>query len=124
MSTYISISRMFARGCGVLLIILGVLFWTGNALFLVPVHFVIGLLLVITLWEVAVIALVQRRIIGLPVVGLVWGVIVIALGATQQLIMPGSGHIVVQVIHLLVGLLAIGFIERIGRLLITPAKAV
>ena len=44
----------------------------------------------------------------------VLGIIIVAFGGTQAEILTGSSHWVIQVIHLLLGLSAIGLGERIG----------
>ena len=41
---------------GLIEILLGLAFWTNNGLSLVPVHMLVGLILVITLWVLAVLA--------------------------------------------------------------------
>ena len=56
---------MVLRAAAALLVILGVGFWTGHWYTLVGVHRTIGMLFVITLWAIAVLAMVQRRAVGL-----------------------------------------------------------
>ncbi|MBX6332057.1 MAG: hypothetical protein IRY91_09440, partial [Gemmatimonadaceae bacterium] len=48
-----SIARWLVRLCGIALIILGILFWAGRALSLVPLHMLLGLVLVLALWVLA-----------------------------------------------------------------------
>jgi uncharacterized membrane protein len=43
----------------------------------------------------------------------VWGLIVLGLGLTQTNLLLNSAHWVIQVLHLLVGLIAIGLGEMI-----------
>ena len=48
--------QMLVRVTFVVQLVLGVLFWTGNALDLVPLHQTIGFLLVFGLWTLAILA--------------------------------------------------------------------
>ena len=115
-----TVAQMLVRICGLLLIILGIFFWTGHALSLIPIHMLLGLVLVISLWVLAGIG--ARAKVGGGFVALValWGIIVLALGMTQTRLMPGSAHWVIRVLHLLVGLAAI----RLGEVLAQKIKAV
>ena len=45
---------------------------------------------------------------GLVALAAVWGLIVPILGVMQTQLLPGGAHWVIEVIHLLVGLVAIG----------------
>ena len=44
-----------------------------------------------------------------------WGALTIVFGLTQEQILPDTGHWVVQILHLLVGIGAVGQAENIGR---------
>jgi hypothetical protein len=74
-----------------------------------------GIVLVLGLWSTSILAAVARAPIALVVGGLLWGVVVIALGMKQMVLMPGSNHWVIQVLHLLVGGAAVGLNERLAR---------
>ena len=67
-----------------------------------------GLVLVISLWVLAFLAIQSGVSPRQGVVSLILGLVVLALGMTQQRILPGSAHWIVQVVHLLIGLGAIG----------------
>src|SRR5690242_2984105 len=83
------------------LVILGIGFWTGHWAGLIPLHRLLGVVFVLTLWAIAIVALLngnpQRR---LAVFAIVWGVVVAALGMTQQRILVGDLHWIVRVLHL------------------------
>lgn len=115
-----TVAQMLVRICGGLLILLGIFFWTGHALSLIPIHMLLGLVFVIALWVLAGIG--ARAGVGAGFAALValWGIIVLALGMTQTRLMPGSAHWVIRVLHLLVGLVAI----RLGEVLAQRIKAV
>jgi hypothetical protein len=108
-------TRIAGRVIAVVQIALGVLFWTGNASSLVPVHIMIGLLLVIDLWVAVGLGLRAGAPIGLAAVALAWSVAMPAFGLFQTGLLPGSAHVLIQVAHLLVGLAAVGLIEALGR---------
>jgi len=96
-------------------IILGILFWTGNAVNLIPVHMLIGIIAVLSLW---VIGLAQGFIkggsFGLALATFIVGLALAIVGLYQQQWLLGSSHWIIQVIHLLLGLSAIGLGEMIN----------
>jgi len=96
-------------------IILGILFWTGNVENLIPVHMLIGIIAVLSLW---VIGLAQGFIkggsFGLALATFVVGLALAIVGLYQQQWLLGSSHWIIQVIHLLLGLSAIGLGEMIN----------
>ena len=111
--------QMGIRVLGVIQLVLGILFWTGNALGLVDLHQLFGILLVLALWTQA--ALAHRAGVpgGLIAGAAVYGLIVPIVGLTQRELLPGSAHWVIQVIHLLLGIGLIGLAENLA----TRAKA-
>lgn len=110
-------AQMTVRVSGIVLLVLGVIFWTGNLDSLRIVHILLGLLLVLGLWTLAFLALRARVAVRLAVLGLAWGVIAPVLGLTQVNLLTGGWHWVIQVLHLLVGLGAIGLAEQLGRMI-------
>jgi hypothetical protein len=116
MNTIVTILQMLVRLCFVVLLVLGIMFWTGHGLSYIPLHMIVGIVLVGSLWLTSIIAATVRAPIGLVIVGLVWGVIVVGLGMKQMALLPGSSHWVIQVLHLLVGMGAIGLNERLASL--------
>jgi hypothetical protein len=124
MKTAITVAHMLVRLTGLIQIVLGVLFWTGNAITLIPVHMLSGFVLVLSAWTLAVLAARAGVSRGFVVLVIVWGVIVLVLGLTQTQLLPGDFHWVIQVLHLLVGLGAIGQAEGLAariKNLRTPA---
>jgi hypothetical protein len=114
MSQAVLLIRIAMRASILILLVLGLLFWTGHALQLVPLHMAFGLVLVLGLWSLAAIA--AMRDVPLPLVAgaVVLGLLVIALGVTQTRLLPGPAHWVVEVLHLLLGLGAMGLGERLA----------
>jgi hypothetical protein len=109
-----TVLQMLVRLSGLTLIVLGVLFWTGHALTLIPVHMLVGFVLVLSLWTLAVLAARAGVHPGLVILAMLWGGLVPVLGLTQDRLLPGDAHWVIQVLHLLVGLGAIGQAEGLA----------
>jgi hypothetical protein len=116
-SRTVTIARGLVRAAFVVQIVLGVIFWTGNALGLKNLHMLIGFILVLAL-ETIVLAAARRGVeVGLVILAAVWGVVTVLLGLTQESILVGSAHWVIRVLHLLVGIGAIGLSEALaGRI--------
>jgi hypothetical protein len=106
--------QMFVRVAGVIQILLGLAFWTGNALGLVDLHQLLGILLVLALWTQA--ALAHRAGVpgGMVAGAAVLGLLVVIVGLTQRNLLPGSAHWVIQVIHLLLGIGLLGLAENLA----------
>jgi len=103
------IASIVLRVCGVLALILGILFWTGNALNLIPIHMLLGILVVLSLWVIGVgQAFSNGGSWPLAASALLVGLLALVLGMTQSSLLAGSFHWVIQVIHLLLGVLAVG----------------
>lgn len=112
--------RMLVRACALVLVVLGILFWTGHAFAWINVHMLVGLVLVIALWALAGLAL--RVVPGLAAFGFVWGLVVLVFGMVQTSLLSGDAHWVIQVLHLLVGLSAVGLAETLGRRILAGAN--
>ena len=114
------IASWVVRLGGLIMIVLGLLFWTGNALGLVQEHMTLGLLVVLALWVLAATAMQKGVGVGLVIGAFVLGLVVIGFGMTQESLMSGATRVVVElirIVHLLLGLALISFGEIItGRL--------
>src|SRR5262249_46221284 len=102
MQTVTTIVHMLLRIAGLIAIVLGLLFWTGNALSLLPIHMLAGIIVVLALWTLAVLAFRAGVNPGLVALAIVWGLIVPILGLTQTQLLPGSAHWIIQLLHLLI----------------------
>jgi hypothetical protein len=124
MRTITDISLWIVRISGTLQLLLGALFWTGHAYDYLPVHIINGVVIVLTLWTVAVLALVTRTRRGLAVFGLFWGLALPAFGIGQATVLVGSMHWIVRVTHLLMGLAAMGIAGTLGQavLAVVPVR--
>ena len=108
------VTQIAARGIAVVQVALGILVWTGRGDALVPLHIAVGLLLVIDLWAAVALGLRSGAPIGLAVLALVWSVGMPAFGLAQTSLVPGNAHVVIQVLHLVVGLAAVGLVEALA----------
>jgi hypothetical protein len=102
------VARWLVRIAGLVQIVLGTLFWTGNAVTLIPIHTLVGLLLVIGLWTLAFFAARAGVQPGFVIVVVLWGLMLPIFGLSQDRLLTGDAHWVIRVLHLLVGLVAIG----------------
>lgn len=114
MRAVLTVAQWMVRVTGVVQLLLGLLFWTGDARGLVPLHMILGILLVLALWLVAGLASQAGAPNGLALGAAVTGLILLGLGLTQDSLLPGGGHWLVQVLHLLTGLAAVGAGEALG----------
>ncbi|HKN96428.1 MAG TPA: hypothetical protein VJX10_04875 [Pseudonocardiaceae bacterium] len=111
MNRPILIARTTVLVAGVVQLVLGALFWSGVAENLIPVHATIGTILVLALWTEAFFAARAGVPKGLVALAVVWGLIVPVFGIVQDGILPGSTHWIIQVVHLLLGLTAMGLAD-------------
>ena len=114
MNSAVTTLRILVRLSGLILIILGIIFWTGHALGLIPVHMVIGLLLAVCLWLLAIFGVKAHVSGGFVALVAIWALVMVIFGAVQMRLMVGSAHWVIDVLHLLVGLAALGLGDQLG----------
>ena len=119
MRSAITVIQMAIRAAFVVQLALGLAFWTGNALGLVDLHQLIGILIVLGLWAQAALAARAGVQPGMVAAAVVLGLIVIVVGLTQRELLTGSAHVVIEVLHLLLGVGAVGLAESLA----TRAKA-
>jgi hypothetical protein len=119
MRSTITALQMGIRAVWLVQLALGLAFWTGNALGLVDLHQLLGILLVLALWTMAVLAYRAGVPAGLVAAAAVYGLLVAIVGLTQRELLVGSAHWVIEVIHLLLGIGLVGLAENLA----TRAKA-
>jgi hypothetical protein len=107
----IRIAQMFVRLAGLTLLVLGIIIWTGHGAALVETHALLGVVFVLSLWAVAIIGLASRIGYVLPARLIIWGVVIGWFGMSQHTLVTGSRHWTIQVLHVAVGLIAIGLAE-------------
>lgn len=107
-------AQWVVRVCGVVLLILGLLIWAEGMRNLISIHTWLGILMVLGLWVLAAVGARFGVPIGLAAGLAVLGLLVAGLGMTQNTLMPGSTHWVIQILHLLLGMAAVGLAESVG----------
>ena len=126
MSRAVTVVHMTLRISGVLLILLGLAIWTGRADAIIPVHEFLGFVLVLSLWTLAYFGARAGVPRGIVIAAVAWGLIAPILGLTQADLLTNNWHWVIQVLHLLVGLAAIGtgegLVQRMRRAGMPTAK--
>ncbi|CAN5869801.1 hypothetical protein BH10CHL1_BH10CHL1_32440 [soil metagenome] len=113
------ITALTMRLCGLVALILGLLFWAGFARNLLQLHILLGLLVTLSLWLVGIdqfVAETGSRAIGIG--AFVLGLFLPIVGIFQASILVGSLHWVIQIIHLLLGVTAVG----IGQISMARAR--
>ncbi len=113
------ICSLTVRIGGSLALLLGLLFWLniGNSLRsgLTQLHMTLGILVVLALWILATIyARTPNANLGLSIGASVIGLLLLIVGITQQNLLLNSFHWVIQVIHFLLGVSAIGMGESLS----------
>jgi hypothetical protein len=106
------------RATGLTLIALGLLIWADVGGGVRSIHILIGIVLVVSLAATAALALRAGVRPILPAIAVGWGLLTIAFGLTQAQLLPGDLHLVVEVAHLLVGLVAMG----LGEVLVAAGR--
>jgi hypothetical protein len=103
------------RVAGVVQILLGLSIWIGPGMRYISLHIQAGFLIVVGLWILAILALSVRGRPALAVFALVWGLALPAFGMAQAAILVGPLHWIIRVIHLLMGLIALGTADSLAK---------
>lgn len=112
-----TIAQMTIRVSGLLLILLGLAIWTGRADQVIPIHELLGFVMVLALWTLSFFAARAGVPMGWVALAVAWGLAAPILGLTQQSLVAGDWHWTIQVLHLLIGVGAIGLGENLaGRM--------
>lgn len=114
MNSFIAPLRWIVRLVGLAAIVLGLVLWTGNGYAYLKLHMWLGFIVTFALLLLVAISLLARLGPMLPVLALVWAVLLPVLGIAQLRIVLGPNHWVIQVVHLILGLGAIGLAETLG----------
>jgi hypothetical protein len=101
------------RTAGLIALVLGLIIWVGAPGALYPLHMLVGVILVAGLWVLAVLGLRAGTGPVLPAVAIGWGILTVLFGLNQVQILPDN-QTLVEVAHLIVGIVAIGIGEALG----------
>jgi hypothetical protein len=102
------------RLCGGATLLLGLAFWLGYGRSLTLWHIRLGTAVVVLLWITAGLAWRAGARPALVALAAGWGVLTVQLGMRQGGLLPGSFHWVIEVGHLLVGVVAMGLAGRLA----------
>jgi hypothetical protein len=108
------VTRWVVRLAGLTQILLGLTFWSGRALSLIPVHMLIGMIVVLGLWFLVVFASRTGLRPGLVALAFSWGLVLPVFGIAHIGLFPGRWHWVVQLAHLLLGIGALRLAEGLA----------
>ena len=98
-------------------LITGIIFWTGNADSLQIVHIISGILAVLSLWTLGILQGLRGGSFGLALATFLVGFLLALVGLFQgRWLTDPANHWIIQVIHLILGLAAIGLGERVAGL--------
>jgi energy-coupling factor transporter transmembrane protein EcfT len=117
------IPHMIVRADGAVLLILGILLWTGKFDAIQPFHIALGIILVLSLFWLAAINYQNKGSVALSVLAFLDGVALYFVGVLQQGWLTNGPHWLIQVLHLLLGVFAIGLGEMIATRLAKMAPA-
>ena len=123
----VRIALMVLRVAVLFNLITGIIFWTGNADPLQIVHILVGILAVISLWTLGIMQGLRGGSFGLALATFIVGFLLALVGLFQKNWLPeatSANHWIIQVIHLVLGLAAIGLGEMVaGRYKRLTAKS-
>ena len=105
--------RWVVRLDGIGALILGIILWTGS-LGILKIHILTGFILSVTMFLIGIVGFLARVKPPLPIVAILWALLLPYVGFAQRRPLPGAGHVIVQVIHLLIGICAIGIAEALA----------
>ena len=114
MRTATKVSQLVLLGSGALLLVLGLIIWTGHGDPLIGIHAMLGFLLVLSLWAIAAIAARTGVSIGMVALAVAWGLAAPIFAGVQVRLVTGGWHWTIQVLHLVVSMGVIA----VGRLLV------
>ena len=109
------VTQIVARVALVVQLILGIIVWTGHGDSLIPIHIAVGLILVVDLWVAVALGLRSGAPLGLAILALVWSVGMPVFGLVQANLLQGDAHVAIEVLHLVVGFIAVGLVEALAR---------
>jgi hypothetical protein len=114
--------RWVARLDGIVALILGIILWAGSP-GLLKIHILTGFIMSITMLLIGLVGFFARVKPALPIIAIVWAPLLPYVGFAQLKLFPGGSHIVIQVIHLIIGVCAIGIAEALVAKIARQSRA-
>ncbi|MEJ3658486.1 hypothetical protein WEH80_36560 [Actinomycetes bacterium KLBMP 9759] len=122
MRTATLVLMWIVRVAGVVQILLGLSIWIGVGTQFFSFHIPNGILIVGCLWALAALAMIRRGPPALVGFAFIWGLALPAFGIAQADMLVGPWHWVIQVVHLLMGLIALGTADALAKHLRTARR--
>lgn len=110
----VKLLQWVTRTAGLLALILGLLIGRLSYDWVPRTHVMLGLLVLIALFVIAIYGFFAGLPVMLPLVALVWIAVTLYVAVQQIHLLTGDTHWIVQVVHALLGIGAIGLAEAIG----------
>lgn len=110
-----TITQWIVRITGMTQVLLGILLWTHLVPRVLPTHILVGMLFVAAIWVLGGLAAVARLHWMRVLVPVLWSAAIPVFGMMQIRLLPGPYHWIVQVAHLLMGLVAMDMAARLVR---------
>ena len=110
----IKLLAWFTRITGLIALILGFFLWQGRFPGTLRLHMTLGALVAAYLVMISLAAGFARVRPPMALVGLLWAAATVYVGMKQNIMMPGSSHWVIEVVHVLLGVGAIGLVEMLA----------
>jgi hypothetical protein len=95
--------KLLMRLSGVGALLLGLAIWAGYGTSWLPIHILLGAILVLAMWGTAVLAFRTGLRRGLGVFVFLWGLGMAVFGGLQGRLLPGPTHWLIAVAHVLAG---------------------
>jgi len=116
------VMRWIVRIGGLIQIALGLTFWTQRGLSLIPIHMMIGLLVALGLATLGILAWRSGGSAVRAVVAILWALALPVFGFAHIGLLPGKWHWVIRVLHLAIGIGALGFADRLAEQALSTAR--
>ena len=114
MKTAARILTFAVRILALLLVVLGMMFWSGRSFQMIPLHMRMGEVLIALLWILAGMGLRAGVSAPLGIGAIVYGFLAFLFAMNMGGLVPGRGHELIRVLHFLIGLGAVGLAEAIA----------
>jgi len=116
----INLLRWITRIGGIVALVLGLML-SRVAPSALEIHMTLGIMVALALGILG--GLAMSKSVGLPIarMSLIWAGATIYIGFAQGRLLPGDSHWIIEVLHALLGIGAIGFAEMLGGALTRKA---
>ena len=106
--------QWIVRIAWVIAVLLGLSFWTGRALAPVSVHMTFGGLVALSLAILSILAMTHRVRPPVAAIALLWAIATVVVGTVQDWWVGAGSHVLIEVVHLVLGVGAIGLAEMLA----------